>query len=128
MSKYDSFYESARKLIIQFGKDYVLTSPSGGLEYDPATGETLTPETPATITVYGVSTNYNAYERSARSNKTNTTQQEGDKKMFVSCKIGEKPALGMMVTINGEQWRINDINDITPTDMPIIYICHISRT
>lgn len=128
MSKYDSFYESARKLLIQFGKDYTLTSPSGGVEYDPATGEPLTPSTASTISVYGVSTNYNSYERSARSNKTNTTISEGDKKLFASCKIGEKPSLGMTVVINGETWRINDINDITPTDKPIIYICHISRS
>lgn len=126
-NRYERFYTMGLKLIRDFGQQITLTSHPSAQEYDPATGELITSEEPVTISAFGVSANYTSFERMNSQNKEKTLIEEGDKKLYVSCNIGEKPAIGMITTINGVQWVVHGINSIEPADTPIIYVLNIRR-
>ena len=115
MFDYSEARATAEAIIGEFGESATLSKPGTDAGYDPNTGDPI-PSTPGSY-VNGLVTpllEYDTQTRSGASEEAGETILSGDKFCFFHS--AEAPEIGMALTINGHDWRVVSIVDLTSVD------------
>lgn len=112
MFDYGEARATAEAIIGEFGEAATLTKPWIEAGYDPITGAPV-PAVPS-FDVEGLVTPLLEYDTQTRSGATETgggTILSGDKFCFFHSTAA--PEIGMVLTVNGKDWRVVSIVDLT---------------
>lgn len=117
---YKKMEATAKRLIKKFGIPVSLIQKgdsSGG--YDDF-GKPIPDQPDVVSNGLGVVTSY-------KSNEVNGTSIiAGDVKLVFSLDKGsELPVIGMTIFLQGKQWRVQDVNPVTPADINICYFIQL---
>ena len=109
MFDYGEARETAEALIGEFGESATLAKPGTDAGYDPNTGDPI-PSIPGSY-VNGLVTPLLSYKSTEIDGEL---IQAGDSYCFFHST--EAPAIGMILTVNGLDWRVVSIVDLTSVD------------
>ena len=112
MFNYSEARATAEVIIGEFGESATLAKLGTDAGYDPNTGDPIS-STPSSY-VDGVVTpllEYDTQTRSGASEEAGATILSGDKFCFFHS--AEAPEIGMVLTVNGKDWRVVSIVDLT---------------
>ena len=109
MFDYSEARATAEAIIGEFGESATLSKPGTDAGYDPNTGDPV-PSTPGSY-VNGLVTPLLSYKSSEIDGEL---IQAGDSYCFFHS--DEAPGIGMVLTINGHDWRVVSIVDLTSVD------------
>ena len=115
---YTNASNTARSLLLKFGQAVTLTGTSSSGEYDPATGEVITPTT-SSVTGVGALFGYNANEIDG------TIIQSGDSKLTLY--TNGSPEIGMTTVLNGSTWRVESIDTLAPAGEVVYYVLRLRK-
>ena len=116
---YQGKADLATRLITKRGQPISMTKkgkPAGGR--DPITGLPTPAEPDVTISGHGIKLSYTKAE------------VDGESVIFGDCKlkfVGETPIIGMITTIDGEDWRVMKPNPLTPAGITLLYDVQLRR-
>ena len=116
---YDDMKAVADELIGEFGQPITMTlkgKAAGGR--DPVTGEPTAAEPDVTISGDGIKLQYKKME------------VDGVSVIMGDCKlkfVGEAPVIGMITTVDGEEWRVMQPNPVTPAGTNLLYDVQLRR-
>lgn len=109
---------TAQRLLTKFGKSLTLTLPDTVEDGPPGVGGTTVPG--RSIAGQGVKLNYQNSEIDG------TLIQAGDAKIILEA-TSEPPENGMLITIDGSEWRVMDWSPLAPADTVVIYTIQARR-
>lgn len=124
--------DTAGKLIAQFGRGAILRKPPAGQTYDPKTGKTSA-GAPQDTNVKVIEVGLAAILR-GREGKNQFLQEQAvmwDSGLILSAKetaaAGVEPVVGDFIVLNGKHCRIEWLEPVAPSGIPIIYKLAIAR-
>jgi hypothetical protein len=113
----------ATAMLKRYGMDLeiVRSTPSGA--YDPGTGDTA-PAVTSTFPGTGAKFNYE------QDDVDGTLVKQGDQQLYLSVHQSDGtdmplPVTGDVALIGGKRFRVEDVSDIEPTTVPLLFICQI---
>ncbi len=109
---------TAKRLIEQYGQPLVVRSEDVSGGYD-SNGDPLPPQPSVEISGSGVKLDYTISE------KESSAIQAGDAKLLFS--TTGSPQVGMLVEIDGEDWRIIQPNPLQPAGVIVMYSMQVRR-
>lgn len=112
---------TAARLLAKNGEPVTLTNGEAGvIEFDPITGDPITPAASVMITA-------NAYPSRYQANEIDGSSiQSGDIRLILEV-VTPRPESGWSVTVDGQTYRIMDVKPIRKAGADKLLICQIRR-
>ena len=117
MSFYSGLTVTAAKLLLKYGQSVMLKYETGGT-IDPATGIVTVPATQETVTGNGAASRYK------NSEVDGTLIRSGDQRLILE-KVSTIPQTGWRAQVSGKEYKIMDVEPISPGNEDVIYICQL---
>lgn len=112
---------TAARLLAKNGEPVTLTNGEAGvIEFDPITGDPITPAAPVTVTANAYPSRYNNDEIDGSS------IQSGDIRLILEV-VTPRPESGWSVTVDGQTYRIMDVRPVRKAGSDKVLICQIRR-
>ena len=106
------------------GQAMTLKRTTNGV-FNPVTGDAGT-VTVTSYTIYGITANYAKITMAASMNENNTLILSGDKKLMLAAGV-VTPLAGDTITIQGVDWTIVSVDDVSPAGIAYYYECQARR-
>jgi hypothetical protein len=110
---------TAARLLKANGEPVTLTDGEAAvIEFDPITGDEITPDAPISITAFGYPSRYNSDETDG------TNIRSGDIRLILEI-TDPRPQVGWTATVDGITYRIMDVKAIRKAGKDKLNICQI---
>ena len=116
---YASLQKTAFNLLKANGQAITFSYTSGA-DIDPATGIVSDAGTSVNVTGYGAATKYKNMEIDGEA------IQASDMRLICD-NVATKPEQGWNVYVNSGNWRVMDVEEISPAGTNVIYICQLRK-
>ena len=121
---YTNASNTARSLLLKFGQAVTLTGTSSSGEYDPATGEAITPTT-SSVTGVGAVFPFSDQTRQTNVNADSSLILSGDVQLTLY--TTDVPEIGMITVLNGSTWRVESIDTLAPAGEVVYYVLRLRK-
>tara|TARA_R110000772_G_scaffold9385_1_gene30847 strand:- start:8199 stop:8561 length:363 start_codon:yes stop_codon:yes gene_type:complete len=116
---YTSLQKTALNLLEANGQA-ITFSYTTGEDIDPATGVVSDAGSTITVTGFGAATRYRNIEIDGEA------IQASDMRLICD-NVSTKPEQGWNIYVNSGNWRVMDVQEISPAGINVIYICQLRK-
>ena len=114
---YSALQTTSERLLRENGQAITFSYTTGAV-INPATGEVTDAGTTATVTGYGIATNYQNTEIDGES------VLAGDLRLIAN-NVATEPEPDWTVSVNSKTWRVMNVQPVNPAGTNVIYICQL---